>query len=309
MSEDAAVREALDDRAGTLAPGDRVAAVRPGYGGFEKTVAMPNVKLHDPDGDFGRIAFAYSTAFFVPWVSSGLSLLTNPKCVAWCVDLPRGDRAYLARFQQRSLASIDRSRSKLTAFEFATLGVAMLTTLVPTNRRGVLSRVEILEDALIIGEAISVSWTTPLFLQARVGRKRPVAFRDDMNLGDEGRDAIAPALVSIRSNRAAVMLGASMMLLIVEDAGWGWVLAATSVLAGLVAAVSYYEVQSGLAFPTDIPLGVFDGFVNGMGVVAYHQIFWKGWPSDERGGLPLRIQGFHVNLTQGGGMGTLGVAF
>jgi hypothetical protein len=185
----------------------------------------------------------------------------------------------------------------------------MLTTLIPSNRRGVLSRVEILEDALIIGEAISVSWTTPLFIQARAGRRRPIAFRDDTNLGDSGRDAVAPSLVSIRSNRAAVMLGASMMLLIVEDAGWGWVATATAVLAGLVAAVSYYEVQSGLAFPSDIPLGIFDGFVNGMGVVVYHRIFWRGWPSDERGGLPLRLQGLHLSPLEGGGAVTVGLSF
>jgi hypothetical protein len=234
-------------------------------------------------------------------LSLGFSLLSsNPGCNVLCNrdDQPvPGDRAYLARFLARSDRQVQDADDRLNIFTLALFGAAFGSALLPTGRRGVLSRFEIIEDLAVIGEGVLVGLTTPLTLETRLGRARPISFRPNNTVGREGRDANGAPFVAVRTAAASSASTAAITLLFVEEAGPGWVVPAILGLGTLTTLVGYAEVDAGRVFPSDIPLAVVNGFLSGAGVVLWHRIFWRGWPGDtSRGDLPLRLRGLDLRF-------------
>lgn len=303
LSEAARMRLALDDREGALTPGDRVRAAAEGFGAIDRPVELSLGSLPRPGRSRDRFLVAHGLGIGLPLASIGFSLLNaSPKCVTYCggSDLP-GDRAFLERFLERSSEDISRHRSALSFAEAGVFGLALFSCVIPSARRGVLSRWEILEDALVIGEGVMVGLTTPLWLQRRIGRARPIRFHPSGAAVERGAGTIGPPLVATRTAMAASATSAAIALLFVEDAGAGWIAGAALGLGALSGAVGYLEARSGLVFPSDVPLGMLNGFLAGTGTVLWHRIFWRGWPGDtSRADLPLRLRGVGAAPVTGG---------
>lgn len=288
----ASVRRALDDRTGALAPGDVVSGSAPGLGAISVAVAPYGAHAWAPPDQGLRFAVAHGAAVGLSLLSIGLSFAERqPACVVSCdaeaLGLP-GDRAFAARVAARTDDALARSAHALDVVELAALGVSLATVLAPSGRRGVLSRVELLEDVLVLGEGWLVGWTMPLTLQARLGRARP---RVIARGGDAiGRGDVTAPLFAPRTTAVAAVASAATSLLVVEEASAAWVVPAAVVLGGLTAATAYLEVRAGDVFPSDVPLALVGGAGSGLAVVLWHALFWRDWPGDgARGALPLRL--------------------
>ncbi len=310
FSPSTVARMELDDREGTLAAGDRVRASRPGYGAIDRPLLASKYAPYDSGDVAGRFFLAHGLALGLPSASLGFSLLTSePGCEVLCNprDQPfPGDRAFLARFLARDDASIARASARLNTAELLLIAGAFTSVLLPTARRGFLSRLEILEDAMVIGEGVLVGLTTPMTLQTRFGRARPLIFRPKAPEGNKGRDAVGAPFVAVRTSAAAAASTSAITLLFVEEAGPGWVVPAILGFAALTTYVAYSELDAGRAFPSDIPLAVINGFTAGAGVVLWNRIFWRGWPGDtSRGDLPLRLRGIDLRFANDVAIATL----
>jgi hypothetical protein len=301
LSYETIIRRELDDDEGVAAVGAPLRGAAPGLGAVDLRLAPAVEPLHDPGEWSHRFLVAHGLAMGLPSLSLSFSLVGSPGCVTMC-DAPffGFDKSWLERFVMRSEEDVRGSQRLLLGLEIATYGLAALTTLVPTARRGLLSRFEIAEDALIVVEGVLVALTTPYFLQARLGRNRPVAFHPTLAAAYDEKASLVPPLMSFHANAAGAAWGATTTLLVVEEAGWGWVLASTLLMGAMTAAVSWAEVDAGLAFPSDVLLSGIYGFLNGGGTVLWHEIFWRGWPGSDRGNLPLRIHGVRVDPAPGG---------
>ncbi len=302
LSYETIVRRQLDDEARAVAPGARVTGAAPGLGGIDARFE-PAVTPHDPDAWAERFLLAHGLALGLPSFSLSFSLFGSPSCVTMCNEQVFGfDQAWLDGFVLRSADDVRGAQNTLLALEIATYGIAALTTLIPTARRGLLNRIEIAEDMLIVFEGVLVALTTPYFLAARLGRNRPVAFHPTLAADYDEQASLVPPFMSFHANAAGAAWGATTTLLIVEEAGWGWVVASSILMGAMTAAVSWEEVDAGLAFPSDVVLSSLYAFLNGGGTVLWHEIFWRGWPGSDRGALPLRIHGVRVEPTDGGTM-------
>ncbi len=94
--------------------------------------------------------------------------------------------------------------------------------------------------------------------------------------------------------------GGVLSMLIDKEACWGYTLGAGLTLGAMAVATAYYEVQAGLAYPTDAPLSILYGAINGAGTFMWHRWFWGGWPGEKTGDLPLRLRGVGLTGTRGG---------
>src|SRR5205823_6505306 len=161
-----------------------------------------------------------------------------------------------------------------------------------SERRGLVSRAEVIEDAMIIGEGMLVGLSTPLWLQRRIGRARPHLFHPELGKDLTGRDAVGAPLVALNTTVVFSGFSAATTLLLLEDAGSGFIFPASLILGSMASLTAYWEVHAGVVFPSDVPLAIIEGLLSGAGTVLWHQIFWRGWPGDnERGDLPLRLRG------------------
>lgn len=301
VSAEALVRRRLDERDAALQPGDRLRHREPGLGAIDVEVTSAGA-IYDAGDATDRFLVAHGVAIGLPALSLSLSLLGADDCVSICAEQAFGfDERYLERFASRDAGAVRAARRRLTIFEAAGFGLAALSILVPTARRGVFDRLELLEDGLVIFEGVLVGMTTPSFLAARLPRNRPVAFHPTLAAEYEGRAAFAPPFVAFHASAVGSAWGAATTLLIVEEARWPWVLLSTLLLGGATAAVSYAEVDAGLAFPSDVAVAGIYGFLNGAGTVLWHQLFWKGWPDAPRGNLPLQIRGVRIDPAPRGG--------
>lgn len=310
FSPSTAARIELDDREGSLRAGDRVQASSSRYGAIDRALVASPHAPYDPGDVAGRFFVAHGLALGLPSLSLGFSMLTQqPECNVLCNprDQPiPGDRAFLARFLARDDASIARASARLNTSELLLIAGAFTSVLLPTARRGVISRLEILEDVLIIGEGVLVGLTTPVTLQTRFGRARPLIFRPNAPQGNAGRDAVGAPFVAVRTSAASAASTAAITLLFVEEAGPGWVVPAILGFGALTTYVAYSELDAGRAFPSDIPLAVINGFTAGAGVVLWNRIFWRGWPGDtSRGDLPLRLRGIDLRFANDVAIATL----
>lgn len=302
LSYETIVRRQLDDAEGAAAPGDRIVGEAEGLGAIDLRLE-PAAAPHDPGAWSERFLVAHGLALGLPALSLSFSFFGSPGCVVMCSEQVFGfDEAWLDGFVLRSADDVRSAQRTLLALEIATYGIAALTTLVPTARRGLLNRIEIAEDALIVFEGVLVALTTPYFLSARLGRNRPVAFHPTLAAEYDEQASLVPPLMSYHANAAGAAWGATTTLLIVEEAGWGWVVASSILMGAMTAAVSWAEVDAGLAFPSDVALSSIYAFLNGGGTVLWHEIFWRGWPGSDRGALPLRIHGVRLEPTDGGTM-------
>lgn len=292
VGDAALARRALDDRAGALVPGDVVVGSAPGLGALALAIGPYASRAWVPPESALRFAVAHGAATGLSLASIGLSMLERrPTCVVLCsagaLGLP-GDRAFVERFARVSDAERARASRALGAVELGVFGASLATVLVPSGRRGVFSRVELLEDVLVLGEAWLVGWTTPLTLQARLGRARPGAIARGTAI--EGRGDVTAPLFAPRTTAVASVAGAATSLLVVEEASVLWTIPAALVLASLTATTAYLEVRAGEAFLSDVPLAIVGGVGSGAAVVLWHALFWRGWPGDSaRGALPLRL--------------------
>lgn len=301
LSPSTSVRLMLDEDQDTLPLGARIFGSRAGFGAIDRTLELPVGDPYDPGDVTGRLLVAHSLGAGLPSLSIGFSLLSgNPGCTVLCDqnDQPiPGDQAFLARFLARSDASVAAADRRLNIYTLALYAAAFGSVVIPTARRGVFSRYEILEDLAVIGEGVLIGLTTPLTLETRFGRARPISFRPNNTVGREGRDANGAPFVAVRTAAASSASSAAITLLFVEEAGPGWVVPAILGLGALTTMVGYSEVDAGRVYPSDIPLGVINGFLSGAGVVLWHRIFWRGWPGDtSRGDLPLRLRGLDLRF-------------
>lgn len=301
LSPSTSVRLMLDEDGDTLQLGARIAASRPGFGAIDRRFELPEGAPYDPGDVTGRLLVAHSLAAGLPAVSLGFSLLSgNPGCTLLCNqnDQPiPGDQAFLARFLARSDASVAAADRRLNVYTLALYAAAFGSVIIPTARRGLFSRYEIFEDLAVIGEGVLIGLTTPLTLETRFGRARPISFRPGNSVGREGRDANGAPFVAVRTAAASSAATAAITLLFVEEAGPGWVVPAILGLGTLTTLVGYSEADAGRVYPSDIPLAVINGFLSGAGAVLWHRIFWRGWPGDtSRGDLPLRLRGLDLRF-------------
>jgi hypothetical protein len=276
-----------------------------GYGGLDRPVAAYAGSPPRPGDVLGRFFVAHGLAAGLPLFSIGLSLLnTNPSCITFCAANNQpfpGDRAYLDRLLARSAEDIHLSDVTFRTLEISTISMAFLSTLIPTARRGLISRFEVIEDAMIVGEGMLIGLSTPLWLQRRIGRARPVSFHPEIAQGLHGGDAVGAPLMALNTTVVWSAFSSATTLLILEEAGPFWTFSSALALGALAGACTYWEVHAGAVFPSDIPLAIIDGLLSGAGAVLWNQIFWRGWPGDTaRGDLPLRLRGLGIGLTPTG---------
>jgi hypothetical protein len=252
---------------------------------------------------WGRLALAHGLGLGIPLALWGTGLIGGaPRCRVLCDDTPPlgVDAALLARVRSRDPAQVRRLRGWARGVDLTLVGLGLLSTLVPTARRGALSRWEALEDALILGEGVFLAYTGPQGMRARFGRARPLAHHPSLGPELDPDDAVGPAFLALGANRAGAWAGGVVTMLLLEEAPWGYTLVAGVLLGGLGIASATLEVEAGFAYPSDAPLGFITGAINGAGMVLWHRMFWPGWPGGARGALPLQLQGVGVSAFPGG---------
>jgi hypothetical protein len=309
-ADTAALRDALDDQsAGQLAPAKLLTAL-PGYGAIERELVDLDVHLDDAGSPVERFFLAHGLAFGLPLISYAIGFFGTPRCVVMCQELVFPfDRSFRDSFNQRDPDDIQAARTRLYVLEGLSFAVAGLTMLAPSSRHGNLSRLEILEDILIIGEGAMVALTTPALFRNRIGRNRPLTFHPILGPQTEGAERIGPPFMAFSPNYAGGLMGAATTLLVIEDAPAPYVWATAAILSGLGVWMAISEIEAGLAFPADVPLSFVYGAINGAGVALWHQIFWRGWPGGERGDLPLRLHGASLVVDEAGTQLSVGGAF
>jgi hypothetical protein len=289
------VRLALDDRRGALRPGDRIEARAPGFGAIDRPIGASESPPYDPGDVSGRFLVAHGLATGLPLLSIGLSLLNvTPACVTLCgaSDQPLSvDASDLDRVVRRSASDLRASNVTFRTLEISTIALAFSSVLIPSARRGVLSRSEVIEDAMIIGESMLVGLSTPLWLQRRIGRARPISFHAELGPTLTGRDAVGAPFMALNTTVVFSAFSSAATLMILEESGPGWIFPAALALGGLAGLSAYWEVHAGVVFPSDVPLAIVEGLLAGAGTALWHHIFWRGWPGEtERGDLPLRLK-------------------
>ncbi|MCB9646737.1 MAG: hypothetical protein H6730_09120 [Deltaproteobacteria bacterium] len=298
----AAARLALDATAGMLTATSTLTLGAPGFGARHLTFA-PAAPVPDRGPPWGRLALTHGVGLGVPLLLYATAFIGGPpKCRLLCDDTPPlgVDAALLARVRARSPARLETLRRWARGVDLALFGLALVSTLAPSARHGVLSRWEILEDALILGEGVFLAYTGPQGLRVRFGRARPRAHHPVLGPDLEPEDAVGPAFFALGANRSGAWLGGVMAMLLAEDAPWGYTLTAGLLVGGLGVASAWLEVEAGYAYPSDVPLGFITGVINGAGMYLWHRLFWPGWPGGARGALPLRLQGVTVTPLPGG---------
>lgn len=295
----AALRVAIDE-AGPVP--DSVAFDVAGVGAWRRPLQAWSGPREDRSGVGKRLAVAHGVAAGFGAASILLTIFREPECKVLCDNTPPLgiDASYLRRFNRRSRARVQRDQKIYLALDLSLAGLSLLSTLIPSARHGVLSRWEILEDALILSEGVVVAYTSPLSMEGYMGRARPISFHPELGPETSARRSVGPAFMAFGANRAGAWLGGVLSMLIVEEAYWGYTLGAGLTLGAMAVASAYYEVQAGLAYPTDAPLSVLYGAINGAGTFMWHRWFWGGWPGEKTGDLPLRLRGVGLSGTRGG---------
>lgn len=282
----------------------------PGVGTWARPQAQRAVPQHQPGVVGERMAMAHGPPLGFGVANILISLFDKPECKVLCDSTPplAVDASYLRRFQGRSAATVRRDTKVALGLDLSMAAVALLSTLLPSGRHGLLSRWEILEDAFILGEGVLIAYTTPLSMEARLGRARPIAFHPVLGPQSSARTIVGPPLLAYRANRAGAWLGGVLAMLIVEDAPGRYTAGAGLLLGAMAVATAYYEIRAGLAYPTDAPLSVIYGAINGAGTVMWHRLFWGrslGPRSDGR----LRLQGVSLMGTEGGASASARLSF
>ncbi len=282
----------------------------PGVGRWTRSLAPRLVPALREGSTPARMAVAHGVLLGFSAASILVTVFDVPECKVLCGRTPpfAVDANYLLRFQNRSGAEVRRDTNLAAGLDLSMAAVALLSTLVPSARHGLLSRWEILEDALILGEGVLVAYTTPLSLEARLARARPIAFHPELGSQSSARTVVGPPLLAYRANRAGAWFGGVVTMLIVEDAPSAYTAAAGLLLGGMAAATAYYEVRAGLAYPTDAPVSLVYGAINGAGTVLWHRLFWGQWPGAKSRGR-LRLQGVSLMGTRGGASASARLSF
>lgn len=308
VGQAAALRVAIDN---TPPPPPDVGFEVPGLGRWARPLKVWAGPREDRSGVGKRLAVAHGGAAGFATASILMTVFSEPKCRVLCDDTPPLgiDASYLRRFSARSADRVRRDQGVYLALDLSLAGLSLLSTLIPSARHGVLSRWEILEDALILSEGVVVAYTSPLGLESRFARSRPLRFHPELGPVTSQRRSVGPAFMAYGANRAGAWLGGVLTMLIVEEASWGYTLAAGLTLGGLAVASAYYEVQAGLAYPSDAPLSILYGAINGAGTFMWHRWFWAGWPGAKTGDLPLRLQGVGISGLPGGAAVSARVSF
>lgn len=290
---------------------DRVDFEAPGGRTWARDLVAPELERADRSDVGLRLAVSHGIAAGFGAASILVTIFDEPECRFMCDDTPPlgFDGAYLDRFRRRAAEDIRRDRDVALALDISIAALALSTVLVPTARHGVLSRWEILEDAIILSEGVVVAYTTPLSLEARLARARPIAHHPVLGAESTPRTRVGPPFMSYAANRSGAWIGGVLAMLISEDAPWAYTLGAGLGLGALAATSAYFEVRAGLAYPSDIPLSLIYGAINGAGTYMWHRWFWGGWPGSKTGDQPLRLRGMGLVATPGGGAVTARLSF
>lgn len=301
VGREAQLRVWLDDARDRPPPAEVDFEV-PGAGRWARPIVAADVARVDRSDVGYRLAVAHGVAGGFVTASVLVTIFDEPECFWMCEGSPFGfDDAYAEAFARRPAASVERDRRVLRGLDVSIAALGVLTVLAPSARHGVLSRWEILEDAAILAEGVLVAYTTPLSLESRFARARPIAFHPELGPEASPRTRVGPPFMAYGANRSGAWLGGVLAMLITEEAPWPYTLSAGLALGGLTAASAYFEVRAGLAYPSDIPLSLIYGAINGAGTFMWHRWFWGGWPGTRTGDAPLRIQGLGLVATPGGG--------
>lgn len=304
------LRGALDREPGDPAVGDVLTATAAGYGALRRTVVAPTAVAYEAGDVYERFFVAHGLALGLPLLSIGIGFFGTPRCVVMCEEqVFFFDRNWLQGFVQKDAEAIRGAEKRLYVLEGATFLLASLAMLAPSARHGYSNRLEILEDILILVEGSLVALTTPILFRNRIGRNRPVAFHPVIGPEVSGNDRIGPPLMAFAPNFGGGLMGAATTLLFIEDAPAAFTWATAIGLTGLSVWLTLTELEAGLAFPADGPLSFIYGAINGAGVALWHQIFWRGWPGNDRGDLPLVLSGPQLMLTPDGGRLGVGGSF